>query len=69
MGRSAGASSASKALRRQPGSFLKGRLLRSMSNSAIALFSSARLKKRRLRSRARIHLCTNKTEPSTLGFA
>ena len=48
-GRSAGRSSASKALARQPGSFLNGRSFRSASSSAIAALSSARLKKRRLR--------------------
>ena len=38
----AGASMRSKALRRQPGSFLKGRLFRSISNSAMARFELAR---------------------------
>ena len=68
-GRSAGASSSSKALRRQPGSFLKGRWFRSTSSSAMAVFSSPRPQRRRLRRRARIQRCTSNTEPSTLGLS
>src|SRR6218665_846390 len=67
--RSAGLSNFSKASRRQPGSFLKGRWFRSASNWAMARLSSPRLKKRRLRSRARIHRWTICTATSTLGLS
>jgi hypothetical protein len=66
---SAGASSASKADARQPGSFLKGRWFNSASNPAIAVLSSPRLKKRRWRSRARIQRSTTWTPTSTLAFS
>src|SRR6218665_863194 len=67
--RSAGLSNFSKASRRQPGSFLKGRWFRSASNWAMARLSSPRLKKRRLRSRARIHRWTICTATSTFGLS
>jgi hypothetical protein len=68
-GRSTARSMASKLLARQPGSFLKGRWFRSTSSAWMAAFSSARLKKRRLRSRARIQRSTTCTPTSTLGLS
>jgi hypothetical protein len=56
-GRSAGRSSVSKAERRQPSSFLKGRSFSFSTSSAIAMFRSSSVKKVRLRRHARIHRC------------
>lgn len=65
----AGWSKRSKASRLLPGSFLKGRQFSSCSSSAIAVFSSAKLKKRRLRRRARIQHSTTSTVFSTFGLS
>ncbi len=49
-----GRSSSSNRLRRQPSSFLKGRSLSQLTSPRMAVWSSARLKKVRLRRRAKI---------------
>jgi hypothetical protein len=48
---------------------LKRRVFSSSHSSAIASFSSARLKKRRLRSRARIQRCATCTPTSTFALS
>ena len=68
-GRSAGLSSVSKSVRREPGSFRNRRLLRRSSSSPMAAFSSARLKKVRCRSAATIQRSTISTAVSTLALS
>ena len=65
----AGLSSASKCSRREPGSFLKGRALSFSSSSRMAALSSAREKKVRCRSAARIQRSTTSTPASTLALS
>src|SRR5207245_404924 len=64
-GRSSGRSSCSNNARRETPSFRIGRALSGVSNSRTAAFRSARLKKRRWRSTARIQRCATSTFAST----
>lgn len=66
---SAGWSMVSNACRRQPGSFLKARVLRRASSSRMARFSSSRLKQRWFRSAAMIQRLATSTPPSTLALS
>ena len=65
----AGPSSAANRLARLPSSFWKGLVLSSSTSTAIAWFSSSRLKKRWFRRRARIQRCTTSTPPSAFALS
>ena len=68
-GRSAGLSSDSNRLRREPSRLRKGRWFSRASNSRMASFTSAKQKNFRFRSAARIQRSTNSTPASTFALS
>jgi hypothetical protein len=67
--RSAGRSRASNTVRREPASFLNGRSLTQATRPAMAALASARLVKRRSRSRAMTQRSATSTATSTLALS